>query len=549
MSRSRRLARGQVLGAIALLLPSVALGQEPSHTIASEPARVVSSADGSVSIELPDDASADLRPTFDIVAEDDLPPELTDFLLVGPVYDLGPDGTTFATPARVTLRLPPVSSGGPVPQAALATQDGTGAWVFLADATVTSTPDAVVIAGSTTHLSLFALFDTGVSLELSPTDAVIAVGEEVTAVVRASKRPAQVDAKPALISTGEYRHFGALPTKAPPGVAMSFPDTEPPPDEAWFSLRCDSVGTYELLLSTTMNFPDLDIHFRSADDPKDPDESVGLDSRSEFPFTLACIGPSRATEAMDVLERLLGLAADDLLKDYLSDAMREIVSPPVAPFKDEKPGIGLAVVEGLIAGVGICAMYEPSGCMYRLIMDDLYDACDDGSPIEDVVSIECGALRPDPESGPQQVGIIYFRVDQPFAALPEGVQTAIAVTRDDGKKGNNNPPRQGLRYDMLTCMDHLLAPGLDGTIEETDYTRLPWKTRASDAIFLRGEDWFAAIDPDPEGRYGATVLSGRNGMQRAEDLGITSFGIQNDGTDKSCKMPFKPGPLEMLVGD
>lgn len=153
-------------------------------------------------------------------------------------------------------------------------------------------------------------------------------------------------------------------------------------------------------------------------------------------------------------------------------------------------------------------------------------------------------------AGPTSLGIIFFHVNQPFASLPEGVVTGIAVTRDiDGKKKNNNPPRIGLKYDMLTCFDHLLAPSYQEPIvvEETDFTKYPWKTRASDAIFLYGEDWFAAIDPDPRGLYGATVLSGRNGMQRAEDLGITSFGVKNNGKDKTCKMPYRPGPLEELT--
>ena len=548
MKRSRPPTHGQILGAIALLLlPWAAVGQSASAAVSPAPGRVVTSADGSVSIEWPADAPADLRPTIHLVSEEDLPSGLTDLALAGPVYDLGPDGAAFSSPVRVLFRLPPVAPDALVPQAALASQDSTGSWVFLADTTITSTRDAVVIAGETTHFSPLGPFDTDVSLALSPAEAVIAVGEEVTAVVRASRDPAQADAKPALIITGEYRHFGALPTKVPPGVSMSFPDTEPPPDEAWFTLRCDSVGTYQLLLSTTMNFPDLDIHFRAADDPKDPDETVGLDSRSEFPFMLACIGPGPVGDSVSDLERALGLAVDDFVADYFSNAMREIVSPPVAPFKDEKPGIELAVVEGLIAGVGICQPYQLE-CLPRHIIDDLYESCDDESPTEDGITIECGSQRP-PGSGPERVGIIYFRVDRPFAELPEGVQTAIAVTRDDGKKGNNNPPRQGLRYDMLTCLDHLVAPGLDGTLEETDFTRFPWTTRGSDAIFLRGEDWFAAIDPDPEGRYGATILSGRNGMQRAEDLGITSFGVPNDGKDKSCKMPFKPGPLEAPAGD
>ena len=279
----------------------------------------------------------------------------------------------------------------------------------------------------------------------------------------------------------------------------------------------------------------------------------GTELWDQLLFTLTCVAPKPGPAVAAVLGHVLGPPAENV---GCAQSERFVV----APFPGEVPGIDQIAVDcGEAVEIDICTDGGTPTCVQPSALEKLRDDCANQVPIDGVdrcvedarhsggagrlatVAQVAAASKP-----VESVGIVFFHLNAPFDSVPEGVQTGVALIQDaDGKSKNNNPPRRGQKYDMLTCLDHLYGPAYDEPprIEGTDFTTNPWKTIESDITFLYGTDWFAAIIPNPRGRYGATVLSVRNGGQVAADLGITGWGQTNDGKDKKCKMPVKPADL------
>jgi len=145
-------------------------------------AYVVTSADGVVTLEMP---NRDIEVSVRKLGAAELPDDLDDAPIIGPVYALEPDGAMFDKPVKVTVRLPISELGGsdtqlPLPLPFLSS--GGGDYDGLDDVEIVIGGGEVVITGTTTHFSNLAQGDNGVAdVDIDPKMVTTTVGGRWTA--------------------------------------------------------------------------------------------------------------------------------------------------------------------------------------------------------------------------------------------------------------------------------------------------------------------------------------------------------------------------------
>ena len=141
---------------------------------APSPAQSVTSADGLLTIEVPEGAIADVSTQISARAlgPDELPAELAAFELRGTVHELGPDGSTFDAPVTVTRRVDTDALGvdldDGVPVIALASLSSDGTWDVLADQTITLEGTTAIVSGTTTHFTTIVAFGGAAQVSMRP---------------------------------------------------------------------------------------------------------------------------------------------------------------------------------------------------------------------------------------------------------------------------------------------------------------------------------------------------------------------------------------------
>lgn len=147
--------------------PSGPATPAPSPT----PALTVKSADGVVTVDVPDGAvppgttiTVGLRPA------DQSPPELVTAGVPRTCYVLEPEGTTFSAPVKVTMTRPRDYYGdaNSLPLLALATRSAAGAWEWLSDSVMWLTDEVMAVAGYTDHFSCLYDWSDRTDLKVNP---------------------------------------------------------------------------------------------------------------------------------------------------------------------------------------------------------------------------------------------------------------------------------------------------------------------------------------------------------------------------------------------
>jgi hypothetical protein len=118
----------------------------------------VSSPDNSIKIEIPPGSfEGELEVTLQRVNPEDYPPELEGLEILGDLFELGPDGTTFDDPITIVRRFGASELGVDLteglPLIMLLSRDNNGEWSLLEEGFVTEENGQVVVTATTTHFS------------------------------------------------------------------------------------------------------------------------------------------------------------------------------------------------------------------------------------------------------------------------------------------------------------------------------------------------------------------------------------------------------------
>jgi len=183
--RSGSFAPFAAVATLALLLAACGGGGDDDASFAGE---TVESADGVLTVEVPEGAAPEgVEVTIAVLEDDELPAELRD--IEGAIvasYELGPDGTEFAEPVMVTFRLDPRQHGieladGAVPLALLLTETAAGDLEGITGGEVSRDGDLVVARVALSHFSTATVVvsDERV-LELDPPRVELNVGQSAS---------------------------------------------------------------------------------------------------------------------------------------------------------------------------------------------------------------------------------------------------------------------------------------------------------------------------------------------------------------------------------
>ena len=178
--RSRSVAAFAAFAAWALIVSACGGGDDD----ASSEGEIVESADGVLTVQVPDGAALDgVEVSIAALEDGDLPSELqeTDAVVVG--YELSPDGAEFSEPLTVTFRLDPGDIGlelsdAAVPLGLLLTQNAAGELESLRGAELSRDGDQIVAQVAVTHFSpAIVVITDELMFELSPAKLELQVGE------------------------------------------------------------------------------------------------------------------------------------------------------------------------------------------------------------------------------------------------------------------------------------------------------------------------------------------------------------------------------------
>lgn len=214
----------------------------------------VSSPDGLLTVT----GGGDIAITVSEGDVDDLPDDVAG-VLIGGVYELGPDGATFDDPVTVTFEAD--VAPGTVP--ALFVYDGTG-FEALGNATVERGPDGVLVSGELDHFSTVVALGLDMELTFSPDAVTLAVGESFTATATVT-----VESDPDIEITVSEDSFGtstpdilAVGAQAPgfEGQTAPFTCIDDGTGVYFYTARIRVVGDIITVFGGPLPFPFPEIH-------------------------------------------------------------------------------------------------------------------------------------------------------------------------------------------------------------------------------------------------------------------------------------------------
>jgi hypothetical protein len=162
----------RVLGCVALLFAVERCSSSSSHppggattsTVIGTTGGSVASSDGVLSVNIPAGAlPANVTVT---VTPESSPPSGA----IGAVYDIGPEGTVFASPVTMTFHYGSVSLGSTTASNLRAATYGSGSWQILASAAQNAS--AQTVSGTTMHLSPYGIVAASTGAACAPVSIV-----------------------------------------------------------------------------------------------------------------------------------------------------------------------------------------------------------------------------------------------------------------------------------------------------------------------------------------------------------------------------------------